>query len=341
MRAKEVQPLSVRIEPHDAAWSVSFRHERDLLARTIGPWLAGPIEHVGSTAVPGLPAKPVVDIMAAVESLEASKPAIGQLASIGYCYAPYRCEVMHWLCKPGPDIRTHHLHLVPFGSELWQERLAFRDLLRHDAGTARDYAALKQRLAAMYSEDRERYTEEKGPFIREALRAAGWRPVRLAPYSHDWPRQFESQAAAIAEAFAPEPVALEHIGSTAVPGMAAKPVVDILLGAASLEVIERRIEVLGRHGYRYVPELEGELPQRRYFVSPAAGEARFHLHAVEREGDFWRDHVAFRDALRADRRAFDEYLALKRRLAASGMGRAAYTEAKAPFIRRVLSGVVR
>lgn len=123
----------VRIEPYNPGWSAAFAAERGLLADALEPWLFGPIEHVGSTAVPGLAAKPVIDIMAAVESLEASRPALERLRGLGYCYAPYRCDVMHWLCKPSPELRTHHLHLVPFQSALWIERLAFRDLLRGNA----------------------------------------------------------------------------------------------------------------------------------------------------------------------------------------------------------------
>jgi len=115
----------------------------------------------------------VIDIMAPVRDLESSRPALALLEALGYCYAPFRADVMHWLCKPRPERRTHHLHLVPMGSRLWRERIAFRDLLVSNAALALDYAALKQRLAAEHRGDRERYTEAKGPFIEGALRAAG------------------------------------------------------------------------------------------------------------------------------------------------------------------------
>lgn len=84
-------------------------------------------------------------------------------------YFPYRPEQMHWFCKPSPAFRTHHLHLVPLGSKHWYERLAFRDYLRGNPATAKEYAELKLRLATQYKFDREGYTEAKGPFIQRIL----------------------------------------------------------------------------------------------------------------------------------------------------------------------------
>jgi GrpB-like predicted nucleotidyltransferase (UPF0157 family) len=166
--------------------------------------------------------------------------------------------------------------------------------------------------------------------------------VEIADYSDQWPLMFESEAELIRQAFAPEVVRVEHIGSTAVPGMGAKPVVDILLGATSLDSIESRISALASCGYRYIAEYEDQIPQRRYFVKPAEGDEKFHLHAVERTSQFWRDHLAFRDVLRTDRRIFDAYLSLKRILAESlKMDRDAYTRAKAPFIESVVNGHAR
>jgi GrpB-like predicted nucleotidyltransferase (UPF0157 family) len=164
------QPLVI-IEPYDSAWPKRFESERLLLAPVLAPWLVGPIEHVGSTAVPGLPAKPVIDIMAAVADLPSSVPAIEALKPLSYCYFEYRADVMHWFCKPSDLERTHHLHLVPFDSPLWRDRLAFRDRLRADAATRRSYAELKLALASKYRGDRESYTEAKTEFIRSVLEA--------------------------------------------------------------------------------------------------------------------------------------------------------------------------
>ena len=159
----------VAIVAADAGWAHRFAEERTLLARVLGRWLAGPIEHIGSTAVPGLAAKPVIDVMAPVESLDASRPAIAAAETIGYCYAPYRVEVEHWFCKPSYRERTHHLHLVTAGSALWLEALAFRDALRREPATAAEYEALKRRLAIEFRDDREAYTQAKGPFVTQVV----------------------------------------------------------------------------------------------------------------------------------------------------------------------------
>jgi GrpB-like predicted nucleotidyltransferase (UPF0157 family) len=159
----------VCIVPYDRSWPALFEAERTLLATILRPWLAGPIEHVGSTAVPGMPAKPTIDIMAGIMSLAASRDALELLREYDYQYAPYRSDVMHWFCKPSVAERTYHLHLVPFGSPLWHERLRFRDCLRSNQATAEEYAALKYRLAKVYREDREAYTGAKGPFIARVL----------------------------------------------------------------------------------------------------------------------------------------------------------------------------
>jgi GrpB-like predicted nucleotidyltransferase (UPF0157 family) len=162
----------VHVVPYDSDWPQRFVAERELLAAALGRWLVGPIEHVGSTAVPGLAAKPVIDIMAGVGTLDDSRPAIPVLERLQYCYSDYRSDVMHWLCKPSPARRTHHLHLVPFRSPLWVERVAFRDYLRGHAETALEYEHLKQQLAERFRFDREAYTDAKTNFISRVVKAA-------------------------------------------------------------------------------------------------------------------------------------------------------------------------
>lgn len=91
---------------------------------------------------------------------------------LGYLYAPYRAEEMHWFCKPHPSRRSHHLHLAPTDSNRFRDELAFRDQLRADPETATEYAALKHELAARFSDEHEAYTEGKPEFIRHVLDSA-------------------------------------------------------------------------------------------------------------------------------------------------------------------------
>lgn len=159
----------VELVAYDAGWPAAFEAERSRLAQVLSAWLVGDIEHVGSTAVPGLVAKPVIDVMVPVESLAASRPAIDTLVRAGYCHFPYRPEVMHWFCKPSAAHRTHHVHLVPLASPLWNDRLAFRDALRADPRLVAEYGRFKQALAEKYRADREAYTSAKAPFIKRVL----------------------------------------------------------------------------------------------------------------------------------------------------------------------------
>jgi GrpB-like predicted nucleotidyltransferase (UPF0157 family) len=173
-RGSAEQPI--RLVPYDPSWPERFEAERAALEQAIGPWASGGIHHIGSTAVPGLEAKPVIDIMAGVRDLEDSRACFEPLARLEYVHFPYLPEERHWFCKPDPSRRTHHLHLVPAGSRRFRDHLAFRDRLRAEPRLAAEYAALKRDLAARFEHDREAYTDGKDDFVRRAL--AGAAPPR-------------------------------------------------------------------------------------------------------------------------------------------------------------------
>lgn len=162
--------------------------------------------------------------------------------------------------------------------------------------------------------------------------------VHIAAYSAQWPQVFAQLRGTLLRAFAGAAVTVEHIGSTAVPGLSAKPVIDVLLGAASLAVIEARIEARAAQGFEYIPEHERVLPQRRYFVARPPGGLRVHLHGVVEGEPLWRAHLDFHDALRSDAQLRARYQALKPQLAEEHADdKDAYSEAKGPFIRGVLA----
>jgi GrpB-like predicted nucleotidyltransferase (UPF0157 family) len=165
--------VSVEVVPYNSEWPAQFEAEKRVLRPALSPWLVGEIQHIGSTAVVGLSAKPVIDIMTPVASLHDSHAVIAAAALVGYVYYPYRAEVMHWFCKPSPHVRTHHLHLVPLGSQLWHDRLSFRNALRSSQALSDEYTNLKIRLAKQFPNDREAYTQGKAPFVQRVLSLSG------------------------------------------------------------------------------------------------------------------------------------------------------------------------
>jgi GrpB-like predicted nucleotidyltransferase (UPF0157 family) len=139
-----------------------------VLARVLAPWLEGGIHHIGATSVPGLAAKPIVDMMAGVRDLEEARAAYERLLAGGWADTPHRPGIAHHFSKAG-----HGLHLTEPGSDLWNERLAFRDALRADAELVTEYAALKRRLADEHPDDIQAYTAGKREFVGRVLASAG------------------------------------------------------------------------------------------------------------------------------------------------------------------------
>ena len=130
-------------------------------------WLDGGIHHIGSTAVSGLAGKPIIDMMAGVRDLAEARAAFAPLEALGYAYRPHRPEA-HLLVAAGRS-----LHLTVPGSDLWRERLAFRDALRADPALRAEYAAWKAEHAAA-----DGYTADKRPLVLRVLASAG---IELKP----------------------------------------------------------------------------------------------------------------------------------------------------------------
>lgn len=160
----------VVLQAYDPRWPGLFGAERERLLSLFPDTLVA-IEHMGSTAVPGLAAKPVIDILAGVESMAAARALVVPLCANGYtASAEFNAALTdrQWLMRWEQGHRTHHLHLVVHGGPVWTQRLRFRDALRADPALAARYAALKAGLAAQYPKDREAYTEAKAAFVQAA-----------------------------------------------------------------------------------------------------------------------------------------------------------------------------
>jgi GrpB-like predicted nucleotidyltransferase (UPF0157 family) len=164
-------------------------------------------------------------------------------------------------------------------------------------------------------------------------------PVIVVPYDPEWPRQFDQERAVLGSVFAGTEAAIEHVGSTAVPGLGAKPVVDIMVGLSHLAEAEGRIAALDAADYKYVQKHERQFPERRYFRKPRLGPSGYHLHCVIKGSEFWVRQLAFRDYLRAHPESAAAYYELKRELAVR-LSREEYTEAKSPFIEGILASAL-
>lgn len=161
------------------------------------------------------------------------------------------------------------------------------------------------------------------------------RPVSVADYDPRWASMFEEARAEIMGRCGAAVVAVEHIGSTSVPGLAAKPIIDIMAGVESLDDARALVGPLAALGFEYVPK--SDFPGRRFFRRGLRGAGTHHLHVVELGGREWRRHLLLRDYLRAHPETAARYERLKRALAAThGPDRGAYTAAKTPFIDSVV-----
>ncbi len=169
--------------------------------------------------------------------------------------------------------------------------------------------------------------------------AIGLGPIaHVVDYKPEWPGLYLEERARILAAIGPWVSGIEHVGSTAIPGLAAKPILDILVGLRKLDDASRCIPRMEGLGHEYVAEYEKELPMRRYFWKGLRENRTHHVHMVEAGSDFWVTHLRFRDFLRDHPVDARRYEALKRDLVARFENdRDAYTASKAEFIKSILS----
>jgi GrpB-like predicted nucleotidyltransferase (UPF0157 family) len=160
-------PDRIQILPYDPAWGGKYEEARTEILRAVGEE-ARSIEHIGSTAVPGLHAKPIIDILLALDVFPPSSRAIAALQGLGFEYlGEHGIADRHFFRKGKP--RSFHLHGVQPGSDLWTQHIRFRDLLRAEPVLRAEYSSLKVSLAKRFGGDRQSYTDAKGDFIRRAI----------------------------------------------------------------------------------------------------------------------------------------------------------------------------
>ncbi|MDQ2736634.1 MAG: GrpB family protein [Pseudomonadota bacterium] len=161
--------------------------------------------------------------------------------------------------------------------------------------------------------------------------------VHLAPYEPVWPELFSQKRQRLLSLF-PQLLEVEHFGSTAVPGMAAKPIIDILGGVTSMKAADALFEPVLAAGYTTSREFNATLADRRWFMRSSGGRRTHHLHVVVHRGPVWAERLRFRDLLRGDTSLAHSYSQLKSALSVRFQhDREAYTDAKAEFVASALA----
>lgn len=170
----------VEIADYDPAWPAAFAELRNQIAAVLGP-LAQRIEHVGSTAVPGLPAKPIIDLDVVIAARADLPEVITRLAALGYRHEGDLGIAGREAFASPAAAPARHLYVCTADSPELARHLAFRDYLRTHPGHARAYAELKRSLAAQFRSDRDAYSRSKAAFVEQALAAAGRPRTRTNP----------------------------------------------------------------------------------------------------------------------------------------------------------------
>ena len=163
----------VSLAPYDPRWPALFLQEAERLS-ALFPQLLN-VEHIGSTAVPGMSAKPIIDILAGVQSMAVADGLFERILARGYTTSrEFNASLAdrRWFMRSSGGRRTHHLHVVVHLGQVWQERLRFRDLLLQNPSVAESYSQLKAELAVRFQHDREAYTNAKAEFISAAIAVA-------------------------------------------------------------------------------------------------------------------------------------------------------------------------
>jgi len=182
-KVSDMADQSIELVDYDPSWQLRFAEQQKRLAVILAPYLSGGIEHIGSTAVPGLMSKPIVDVLAPVHSLVASRAAIPILHGDGWLFwlddpnQDYRL----WFLRPNPAARSHHLQVIQHDHPNFRALVVFRDVLRRDVNVRAAYSALKAALANEYQSDRNGYTNAKSKFVQAILRAEGVRHPSRRP----------------------------------------------------------------------------------------------------------------------------------------------------------------
>ena len=345
-----IKTRKIEVVPHSHLWSEKYQNEGKKLKVILGKNLHS-IHHIGSTALIKSYAKPIIDIMLLVFSLKELDSLNRKMQDLGYVpMGEYGITGRRYFTKDFDGKRAFQIHAFHFEKKGASKYLLFRDYLNNYPKEAMDYSKFKQELAEKYPEDIELYTKAKAPYIEELFKRIKKNPISynydslkdridISPYRSAWHEGAQEEIKRIRE-LDQEKLILDaqHIGSTSIKGLSAKPVLDLMLGVESMEKGCELIKPLESLGYLFWADNPDKT--RLFFVKgmPPHGTKRtHHVHIFKHKDARWRMRVLFRDCLNSDPQTLKKYKELKENLAEFyAYDRENYTHLKSKFVEGVL-----
>lgn len=333
----------VELVAHDPTWVQQFEQEAEKIKFILADNVHA-VHHIGSTAIAGIYAKPIIDFLVVVNDLAEIDELNPQFESLGYtCMGEYGISGRRFYWKT-PTKHSHHIHLFEKGNTEIKRHLAFRDYLCAHADMAQGYSWIKRCLAAQFPHDIEAYVQGKSSFIEtidyfsgapRGLQLQAEDNIQLYPFNANWPELAAAEINAIKNVINLPYVAIEHLGSTAVEGLSAKPIIDIFIALKSMHEAKHWIAGLKSLGYIDWPENPDKTHDRYFKGMPPFGKCRTHHVHIMQWGDDLQKRILFRDLLRSNVDLRHDYEKLKQSLAIKYYNdREGYTKAKADFIAR-------
>lgn len=338
---------TVDLVAYDPNWPQLFLSESKKIKLILGDNCVD-IYHIGSTAIPNIYAKPVIDMMPVVKDIAQVDTLNAQFEALGYiCMGEYGIpgRRFYWKSK---EKRTHHIHLFEQGSTEITRHVAFKNFMLKNAAYAKAYSLLKRNLATVFYHDIVNYVDGKASFIQmidyktgcaHASQLHAKDNINIEPYNPSWEKLAEAEIKTIQAVTQKLPiVAIEHIGSTAVSELSSKPIIDIIIVLKSMDDANNWIKPLEALGYDFWSDNPDKTHFRFFKGMPPFGKRRtHHIHIVDKNNNTFEQRILFRNILRNDRKIRQQYELLKLTFAKKySTDREAYTDSKSNFIAKVL-----
>lgn len=336
----------VELSPPDPEWAKSYIEESSKIKEILQDNLID-IHHIGSTAIPNIYAKPIIDILPVVKNLGVVDSLNSQFETLGYtCMGEYGIPGRRYYWK-SKEKRSHHIHLFQEDSSEIFRHLAFRDFMRQNPEYAKAYSLIKKNLAEVFTYDIENYVNGKSSFVQlidyktgsaRNIQLTAHDNIVIEPYNPAWPKLAEAEIKTIKTLIQLPFVQIEHIGSTAVPDLSSKSIIDIFIVVQTVEEAEKWIKPLEFLGYIFWDENPDKVHLRFFKGMPPFGTKRtHHIHIVDKNNPTFEQRILFRDILRHECETKNAYEKLKFTLSQSHKtDRESYTDAKGIFIETVL-----